>query len=582
MSRLTALRSRLPAPFSVVVLAALAAIPLIYSSALIGANQNPTGNLDAIPAVVVNADHAAEVASADGTTRQVGFGDELATELLGSDSRSNFTWTSATADEAAAALADGSVFAVLDIPADFSTAVASGLTVDAGAASAAQRAVLTITTDDSANYVTGNIAKTIGTALVDELDATIRQGYLEDLYLGFTDLHDSVTAAADGATELASGLGELADGVAPLPSGLAQLSAGSSSAVAGAGSLSSGLGTLSTGAGGVSDGLDRLIAGYASLDDAQRLALLQQLDAGAHAVASGSAEASAGASTLQSGLGTLSAGLGELSASAPAVVNGVGAARAGADTLAAELAAGADDIPAFDATSAAQLSEIAGTPVELVAVRAHAVTGYGAGLAPYFLALGLWIGAIGTFLMRPALSARLLDRRRNPVVVALGSYLPNAALAIVQALLATLTADAVLPIDAVDLPGLALVAVLASLAFMAIVQALIAVLGPTGRFFALVLTVLQVTAAGGTYPVQTAPVFFQVLHGILPMSHAMQAFRSLISGGALGIATAVPALLIWLVAALGVTTLAAVRAGRRAVTEGAAAVVAEEDEPAIA
>jgi putative membrane protein len=184
--------------------------------------------------------------------------------------------------------------------------------------------------------------------------------------------------------------------------------------------------------------------------------------------------------------------------------------------------------------------------------------------------------------MRPALSVRLLERRRPAVIVALGSYLPNAVLAVVQALLATLIADAVLPIDAVNLPGLALVAVLSSLTFMAIVQALIAVLGPTGRFFALVLTVLQVTAAGGTYPVQTAPEFFQVLHGILPLSHAMQAFRSLISGGSLGLATAVPVLVAWLLGALAVTAFAAVRAGHRAETEGAAAVVAEEDEPVIA
>lgn len=582
MSRLAALRSRLPAPFSVVVLAALAAIPLIYSSALIGANQDPTGNLDAVPAVVVDADRPAVVTSSDGTTREVAFGDDLADELLGSDTASNFSWSSATAQEAAAGLADGRYFAVLDIPADFSASVASGLTVDAGAASAARRAVLTITTDDSANYVTGNIAKTIGTALVDELDATIRQEYLEDVYLGFTDLHDSVGAAADGAARLASGLGELANGVDALPGGVARLASGSDAAVAGATTLTSGLDTLTTGSNGVADGLDGLVAGYASLDDAQRLALLQRLDTAAHAVATGSSNASAAASALESGLGTLAGGLDDLAASTPSLIAGVDDARSGADTLAAELGSGADDIPAFDAADAAALSEVAGTPVDLVAVRAHAVTGYGAGLAPYFLALGLWIGAIGTFLMRPALSARLLERRRNPLLVALGSYLPNAVLAIVQALLATLIADAVLPIDAVDLPGLALVAALASLAFMAIVQALIAVLGPTGRFFALVLTVLQVTAAGGTYPVQTAPLFFQVLHGILPLSHAMQAFRSLISGGSLGLTTAIPVLLIWLAGGLAITTLAAVRAARRARTEGAAAVIAEEDEPAIA
>ena len=579
MSRVTALRSRLPAPFSVVVLGALAAIPLIYSGALIGANQDPTGNLDAIPAAVVNIDRPAEV---DGSGREIALGDDVEAELVASTSSSNFTWTSADAAQAAAGLADGTYYAVLTLPADFSSSVASALTVDPSAAAAARRAVVTVATDDGANYVAGNIATSIGTALVDELGSTIRQEYLEDVYLGFTDLHDSVTEAADGATRLASGLGDLAAGVAALPDGVNRLSSGAATAASGAGTLNAGLDALSTGAASLSTGLDQLLAGYGSLDDTQRLAALQRLDTAAHSVASGAADASSGANSLDAGLGSLSNGLSDLAAEAPSVVAGVGDARAGADTLATELGSGAADIPAFDDADAAALSLIAGTPVELHVVREHAVTGYGAGLAPYFLALGLWIGAIGTFLMRPALSARLLERRRPAVVVSLGSYLPNAVLAVVQALLATLIADAVLPIDAVNLPGLALVAVLASLTFMAVVQALIALLGPTGRFFALVLTVLQVTAAGGTYPVQTAPVFFQVLHGILPLSHAMQAFRSLISGGSLGLATAIPVLLAWLIGALAVTALAAVRAGRRADTEGAAAVVAEEDEPVIA
>lgn len=576
MSRLRALRDRLPAPFAIVVLVALAVIPLIYASSLIGANEDPTGNLDHVPAAIVDADRPAEVTAEDGSTRTLALGDDIATQLLDDDSGSDFAWTRASAKDAAAGLADGSYLAVLEVPADFSATVAAALTVDPASADTAQRATLTIRTDDGSNYLAGNIAKSLGTALSDEVSSTVRAEYLAEVYLGFTDVHDSLVTAADGATQLDDGLGELASQAAALPDGLSRLAAGSSSAQSGAASLQSGLGTLAAGSASLAGGLDQLLAGYASLDDAHRLAALQQLDAAAHAVSSGSSSALAGSSDLASGLASLSSGLSTVSAEAPSLVSGIDQAHDGADTLATQLADGAAEVPDFDTASADALSTVTGTPIELVTVREHAVTGYGAGLAPYFLALGLWIGAVSTFLMRPALSMRALERRRPAPAVALLSYLPNAVLAVVQALAAVVIADAVLPIDAADLPGLAGMAVLTSLAFMAVVQALIALLGPVGRFFPLVLTVVQVSAAGGTYPIQTAPALFQVLHGALPLSHAMQAFRALIGGGSLGIATAIPVLLAWLIGALLVTTLAAMRAAREARRVGAAEVVGEE------
>lgn len=448
MSRLAALRDRLPTPFGYVVLAALAVIPLTYSSALIGANEDPTGHLDAVPAAIVNADSPVPVTARDGSTRDLFLGDDIESDLLESDAAANFSWSSASAADAAAGLADGTYFAVLEIPADFSADVASGLTVDAAAAGDAHRATLTVRTDDASNYIAGNIAKSIGTALSDEVGASVRQEYLSELYLGFTDIHGSLGDAATGAGELESGLSDLATRAAALPSGLAQLSTGATSAADGASDLHAGLTTLATGASGLSSGLDQLLAAYDSLDDTQRLALLTRLDAAAHSVATGSSSAADGSASLQSGLATLSTGLDTAAESAPALVDGITAARDGAGTLATELDAGAAEVPAFDDDAAAELSTVAGTPIELTTVRDHAVAGYGAGLAPYFLALGLWIGAIGTLLMRPALSARLLERRRPAVLVALGSYLPNAVIAVVQALLATLIVDAVLPVEA--------------------------------------------------------------------------------------------------------------------------------------
>jgi putative membrane protein len=69
--------------------------------------------------------------------------------------------------------------------------------------------------------------------------------------------------------------------------------------------------------------------------------------------------------------------------------------------------------------------------------------------------------------------------------------------------------------------------------FGAIVQWLNARFGPAGRVLVLALLMLQLTSAGGTYPVQTSPEFFNVLHPLLPMTYVVEGLRHLISGGGL-------------------------------------------------
>ncbi|HIY24740.1 MAG TPA: YhgE/Pip domain-containing protein, partial [Candidatus Brachybacterium merdigallinarum] len=67
--------------------------------------------------------------------------------------------------------------------------------------------------------------------------------------------------------------------------------------------------------------------------------------------------------------------------------------------------------------------------------------------------------------------------------------------------------------------------------FVALNHGFGALFGPVGKFVALVLIALQISGAGGTYPVPTLPGFFQMLHPYLPMTHAVDAFRGAIGGG---------------------------------------------------
>ncbi len=119
------------------------------------------------------------------------------------------------------------------------------------------------------------------------------------------------------------------------------------------------------------------------------------------------------------------------------------------------------------------------------------------------------------------------------------------------------------------------IAAITSLTFMAVNQGLVGLFGPPGRFIALLLVVLQLAAAGGTYPVQTAAPFFQAIHGWLPVSHSMDAFRMLVAGGDQSVVPDLLVLLAWLVGGLALATLGVVVSRRR---EARGVVVEDEIE----
>ena len=62
-------------------------------------------------------------------------------------------------------------------------------------------------------------------------------------------------------------------------------------------------------------------------------------------------------------------------------------------------------------------------------------------------------------------------------------------------------------------------------AFMTIIQFLIRNFGDIGKFLALIVLVLQLAAAGGTFPVETIDKGFRFLNPLLPMTYSISIFK---------------------------------------------------------
>lgn len=70
-----------------------------------------------------------------------------------------------------------------------------------------------------------------------------------------------------------------------------------------------------------------------------------------------------------------------------------------------------------------------------------------------------------------------------------------------------------------------------SLAYISLVTFLTITMGNVGRFVAIVLLVVQLASAGGTFPIETSNNFFITLHNYLPLTYALQGLQHTIAGG---------------------------------------------------
>jgi putative membrane protein len=583
-------------------LIALMTVPVIYGGVYLWGNQDPYSNLDRVPAALVVQDTGTTV---HGTA--VDYGEKTARSLLVDR---KFDWVEVTAAQAAAGVKNGTYDFGLTFPTDFSTRLASA------SGDTPVSAMLQLTTDDTNSYLSTTIAKQAAEAVRVEIAKQV--GATASITL-----LDAVGSIRDGLVKADGGAAELADGAATAAAGASSLGSGSASVASGAATLSSGLATLDTrasalpssaaqltsGAAGVSGGAASAAAGSAGLaDTATQVATLAggtrslvaaaTVDAQLAGVSGATVRLSGGTAALSSSLGTLAAGAAQVSAgasvlgaSAPVLASAVhsaatgaagvsaGAARvsSGASALSggiAGLANGsgalrnslAEAVGSIPRTTAAERSTTASLIANPVTVNQAAITrakNYGAGLAPFFLALASWIGIYALFLLVRPLSRRALTAVRRPIRTTLAGWLTPALLGIVQmvALFALVTLALHLPV-ANPLGMLAFMAFVA-VTFAAIVLALNVLLGSVGQFLALVFMVVQLVTAGGTFPWQTLPGPLAALHQALPMSHAVDGIRQLMYGGlSASVWSSIVPLLFWLVGSLVVSVLGATRQGR--------------------
>ena len=338
---------------------------------------------------------------------------------------------------------------------------------------------------------------------------------------GVNQYTNGVDSAAAGAGTLNSGIGQYTAGVAQagaganqLASGIGQYTAGVAQAGAGAGQLASGIGQYTAGVGQLGNGIAQLNANSGALNSgaAQLAGALGQLNGQVPA--------------LIAGVNQLAAGTQQLQDNSPALISGIARLNAGASQLATSLAGGAKQINGIKTSP--RTAKMFAEPTALKHTDYSYVPNYGHALAPYVLSLAIYVGALVFNFVYPI--RRVAEFGKAPIAwwaskVTVGSLVVTAMAIAEDAIMMACGLTVIHPV------AFFVTTICFGLASMAIVMFLSMLFDNPGRFFAMVLLMLQLGGSGGTFPMEITMKFYNVIHWYLPMTYSILGLRDSISGG---------------------------------------------------
>jgi len=302
---------------------------------------------------------------------------------------------------------------------------------------------------------------------------------------------DSVQSAASDLSGASSDITSVATGAAQVATGVAAMSTGISTASSGAAAVDSSIVALSTGATDLDTKIGALQLGAQQLDD----------------------------------------GLGTLQTNSATQVAGLTALDTGINQLATDLVAAADRIPTVAPDQQQDSEQVLSSPADVQVVVDNPATVYGRGLAPLLFAIAIWVFAVAVFLVMRPISARALAGRASSARITLAGWLPVFGIAAVGSLLLFGIVWLGLGLNPVNVGGAIGIVLLTAACFTAIAHLLRTWLGVAGSAITLVLLMVQLTAAGGLYPMETTPAPFRAIHDFIPMTYVVDALRTTLTGG---------------------------------------------------
>jgi putative membrane protein len=186
-----------------------------------------------------------------------------------------------------------------------------------------------------------------------------------------------------------------------------------------------------------------------------------------------------------------------------------------------------DGLIAFSSMNQTGVQNYFYSPVELQKQDMYHIDNYGSALAPFYISISLWIGClIAAAMISMRVKSRIKYGAESIYLGRMGLFL---VISLLQSILVGL-GSLYLHVQVSSALLFIFTTLFIGLCSMIIVYSLTSALGNAGKSLAIIILVLQITATGGTFPVQILPPFFQAIHPFLPLTYAIGALREVIGG----------------------------------------------------
>ncbi len=382
---------------------------------------------------------------------------------------------------------------------------------------------------DAINQLADGSGKVTGGLGILSAGANQMAGGVNQLADGSSQVTGGLGTLSAGASQMAGGVNQLADGSSQVTGGLGTLSVGVTKLADGSSQVTGGLGTLSVGANQMAGGINQLADGSSQVTGG-----LGTLSVGVTKLADGSNQVTTGLGNLNGGLNKMSTGstqlidgVNKLADGSGKVTDGLVKVNDGSGELAEKLGEGAEKTGEVKGTD--KTYDMFASPVKVKTEKMAEVPNYGTGFTPYFLSLGLFVGALLLSIVYPLRDTVGVPKSGFSWFISKFGVLLSVG--IIQAIVADVILLFGLGVEVQSIPYFILFSIVTSLAFIALIQCLVTAFGDAGRFIAIITLIIQLTTSAGTFPLELIPKFLQPFNAWLPMTYSVSGLKAVVSSG---------------------------------------------------
>ena len=551
------------------VIVVILLIPFLYSFCFLKAFWDPYAKMKDIPVAMVNLDKGDR-------------GKEILKRIQGKNVMKMITFTDEK--EAVSNLYDRNVYAVIIIPEDFTgnlNQVASSRRKEPIIKFLTNKKNNFVTSqiyDRVIMEVQKNIENEVSSKVVTVLSDTIQSSVdkVKVIQNGFHAINDGTGKLNDGAIQLADGAKKINDGIATLGNNYKEFNAGIHTYANNMDKLStnyktfdSGINKYVSGVNKAADGLDQISAGVVTLGDklgvlkfnddfkklyngakqVQEQKIAQQLKEGGNKIleGSGKVKSSIGAvpaaltdkpATLSEGIHKLSNasarvqdGIGQLADGSNQLKNGTSELTKGINILHTEVNLATQKLDSEMKTNQEKAGELTGLgkfmkePINLQTDHINNVSNYGTAFTPYFISLSLWVGALSLLIVlyydakdRFHIFSRNYYNKYSQLLAYLG-------LITIQATLFSIFIYSNFKLNLTNNFLFISSIFMIDASFFMMIYFFILAFGDFGKLTAIVMLIIQLCASGGTFPIETAPSFFEKVYPFMPMKYSISLIK---------------------------------------------------------